>query len=101
MRLLSLIVKQSFLNFEEQKMMLRLTAFFLFLSIICVGPVQAQKINDSYRLHMKRASSPILIDGVMDEKAWEEAEVASDFFYDYAHGHELCAGADGRPDDLR
>lgn len=40
----------------------------------------AQKINDSYRLHISKASSEILIDGIMDEKAWEDAAVATDFF---------------------
>ncbi|MGM0946503.1 MAG: DUF5916 domain-containing protein [Bacteroidota bacterium] len=48
---------------------------FLFTQLL-----YAQKINDSYRLNMKKASSPIVIDGVMDEQAWEEAEVATDFF---------------------
>ncbi|MBC6367216.1 DUF5916 domain-containing protein [Algoriphagus sp. AK58] len=40
----------------------------------------AQKINADYRLHIKKASSEIVIDGVLDEKAWEESEVATDFY---------------------
>jgi len=40
----------------------------------------AQKINSSYQLHIKKASSEILIDGAIDEKAWQEAEIATDFF---------------------
>ncbi len=40
----------------------------------------AQKENEEYQLHIKRTTSAILIDGVMDEQAWEEAEVATDFF---------------------
>ncbi|MDF2156890.1 DUF5916 domain-containing protein [Algoriphagus sp. CAU 1675] len=39
-----------------------------------------QKINDSYRLHIQKASSEVIIDGILNEKAWEEAEVATDFF---------------------
>ena len=50
------------------------------LNMILVGSVFAQKINNSYRLNISKASSEILIDGVMDEKAWEDAEVATDFF---------------------
>ncbi|MDV3307796.1 MAG: carbohydrate binding family 9 domain-containing protein [Cyclobacteriaceae bacterium] len=42
--------------------------------------VFAQKVNSHFQLHIKKASSPIRIDGVMDEAAWEEAEVASDFY---------------------
>lgn len=56
--------------------------FFLgFIAYILVCSVGfAQKINASYRLHIQKASSEIRVDGVMDEKAWEDAEVATDFF---------------------
>ncbi|WP_026955317.1 DUF5916 domain-containing protein [Algoriphagus vanfongensis] len=40
----------------------------------------AQKINAAYRLPIKKASSEIHIDGVLNEKAWQEADVATDFF---------------------
>ena len=40
---------------------------------------QAKK-NQAYRLHIRHASSAIQIDGVIDEKAWNDAEVAKDFF---------------------
>ena len=40
---------------------------------------QAKK-NQAYRLHIRHASSAILIDGIIDEKAWNDAEVAKDFF---------------------
>jgi hypothetical protein len=39
----------------------------------------AQKKNEAYQLHIRRASSPIKIDGIMDEPAWQSADVASDF----------------------
>ena len=40
----------------------------------------AQKKNDNYRLHIKRASGPIIIDGVGDDTTWKDAEEANDFF---------------------
>lgn len=52
--------------------------FIAYLLVCSVG--FAQKINASYRLHIQKASSEIRVDGVMDEKAWEDAEVATDFF---------------------
>jgi len=52
----------------------------LFFFILISAPIRAQKINASYRLNIQKASSPIAVDGVMDEKAWQEAEVASNFF---------------------
>lgn len=51
----------------------------LLLVFSCLTSV-AQKINETYQLHMKQASSPLLIDGVMDEQAWLEADVATDFY---------------------
>ena len=56
--------------------------FFLFvcffLSVIPL--VTAQKKNADYRLHIRRANTPITIDGVADEQAWTETDVAKDFF---------------------
>ena len=40
----------------------------------------AQKKNESYQLHIGRATSPIVLDGVVDEQAWQSAEVATDFW---------------------
>jgi len=40
----------------------------------------AQKKNESYQLNLHRATSPIKIDGVLDEEAWQKAEVATDFY---------------------
>lgn len=40
----------------------------------------SQKKNDAYVLHISAATSPIVIDGVMDEPAWREAAVATDFY---------------------
>ncbi|WP_371732050.1 DUF5916 domain-containing protein [Spirosoma sp. KCTC 42546] len=40
----------------------------------------AQKKNESYQLHINRATSPIIVDGNVEEPAWQAAEVASDFW---------------------
>jgi hypothetical protein len=45
----------------------------------CLG-VNAQKKNEAFQLLIKSATSPIVIDGIMDEVAWLEADVAADFF---------------------
>lgn len=50
-----------------------LSVFTFFLLSACTTYLQGQD------LQIKRASSPITLDGVMDEKAWEEAEVADRF----------------------
>ncbi len=45
-----------------------------------VGTNFGQKINAGYQLPITRASSPITIDGILDEQAWLEAAVATDFY---------------------
>ncbi len=42
--------------------------------------VQAQKKNNHFELHIHKTSTPVLIDGVMDESAWLNAETAGDFY---------------------
>ncbi|PIF01472.1 MAG: hydrolase [Maribacter sp.] len=54
------------------------TSLFFVLLIGFLGI--AQKKNDSFRLHIKKATSPIVVDGVADDLAWKNAEVADDFF---------------------
>lgn len=49
------------------------------LVLFCLG-AHAQKKNDDYRIHIRKAVSPIEIDGVMDEEAWLAADRATDFF---------------------
>lgn len=58
-----------------QKSLLLFVALFLL-----TNSAFAQKINESYQLNIRKATSPIRIDGVMDEPAWLEADVAQDFF---------------------
>lgn len=39
----------------------------------------AQKKNEAFQLHINRATSPVKIDGIMDEQAWQDAETATNF----------------------
>ncbi|GAA4460677.1 hypothetical protein GCM10023189_36160 [Nibrella saemangeumensis] len=50
----------------------------LALQLISVS-LLAQKKNESFQYHIRKATSPIKIDGVLDEQAWQDAESASDF----------------------
>ena len=55
----------------------------LFFSVFCLLfclLVTAQTKNDSYRLNIRKAASPIVIDGIGDDSAWEQTDVAKDFF---------------------
>ena len=42
--------------------------------------MQAQKKNADYRLHIRKTTGEISIDGVIDEQAWKDTDVAKDFF---------------------
>lgn len=57
---------------------MRLPALFLFLS--CSGFLFGQKKNAGYQLPITKATSPIIIDGELNEAAWLESATASDFF---------------------
>ena len=58
--------------------------FLLILSVVFPlvshTPLLAQKQNESYQLHISRATSPVTLDGAVDEPAWQAAEVATDFW---------------------
>jgi hypothetical protein len=55
------------------------------LLIFCLlgSVVYAQKKNRNYVYHIFQVTSPISIDGVMDDLAWQHAEVAKDFHMVY------------------
>ncbi|HEX8041217.1 MAG TPA: DUF5916 domain-containing protein [Chryseosolibacter sp.] len=53
--------------------------FFLLFALLFHSAF-GQKKNEQFQLHIREASSPIRVDGVMDETAWQEAEVATDFY---------------------
>ena len=52
----------------------------LFFSLFLLTALTAQKKNSEYRLHIKKANSPIIIDGMGNDLAWQDAEEANDFF---------------------
>jgi len=58
--------------------LLKLAFLILFVSLF--ETVLSQKINSSYRYHIQETSYPIVLDGRMDEPAWQNAEKATDFF---------------------
>src|ERR1700730_13226373 len=52
-----------------------------FISAAILGlTLTAQRKNSAFQLHIHRASSAISIDGAMQERAWSEADSASNFF---------------------
>ncbi|HCZ35245.1 MAG TPA: hydrolase [Cytophagales bacterium] len=57
---------------------MRLPALLVFL--LCSGFLFGQKKNAAFQLPIKKASSPIVIDGELSESAWFESTTASDFF---------------------
>ncbi|RRQ48349.1 hydrolase [Maribacter algicola] len=48
--------------------------------LLCAHIMQAQKKNGNYRLHIKKTNFPVEIDGIGDDRAWQDAEVAKDFY---------------------
>ena len=55
------------------------TTFLLFLLLFSFS-LSAQKINEHYQLQIRKTNVPIKIDGITDDVAWSEANIASDFF---------------------
>ncbi|WP_425276909.1 DUF5916 domain-containing protein [Spirosoma oryzicola] len=62
--------------------MKRLPFLLLVFVIFAVGQpcLYAQKKNEAYQLHISKATSPIVVDGNLDEPAWQATEVATDFW---------------------
>jgi hypothetical protein len=56
--------------------------FLSLLLIINLIPleVSAQKINEKYQYHIKKATSGIRIDGKLDDAQWQNCEIAKDFW---------------------
>ena len=55
-------------------------SFLVAYLLLSHSSLLAQKKNESYQLHISRATSPVILDGAVDEPAWQAAEVASDFW---------------------
>src|SRR3569833_2134111 len=58
---------------------IRKVIFTAGICILSFSHAFAQKANANYRYHIKRAGSPITIDGVLDEPAWQSADSAANF----------------------
>ncbi|MBO9728068.1 MAG: carbohydrate binding family 9 domain-containing protein [Chitinophaga sp.] len=58
--------------------MFRTIPLILCCSLLGISVV-AQKKNESYQLQMRKAISPVTIDGVIDEAAWQQADVTTQF----------------------
>lgn len=54
--------------------------FTLLVLTVLTGPVFAQKKNEAFQYHIRRASSPVVVDGQVAEEAWQKADVAGDFY---------------------
>ena len=48
--------------------------------LILVLQLYAQKKNEGFRLNIRKTNLPVKIDGIADDKAWEDADVAKDFY---------------------
>ncbi|WP_411030747.1 DUF5916 domain-containing protein [Spongiimicrobium sp. 3-5] len=40
----------------------------------------AQKKNEAFQYHIRKTAHPVVIDGIVDEMAWQQTDVADDFF---------------------
>lgn len=40
----------------------------------------SQKKNEAFQYHIRRAASPVVVDGQVREEAWQKADVAGDFY---------------------
>jgi hypothetical protein len=56
--------------------------FFILLICLCIGSFfsDAQKKNSNLKLHIRETTDRPVIDGQMNEAAWQEAETATNFF---------------------
>lgn len=50
------------------------------LALLLCSPLFAQKKNEQYCYDIRRLTSPVKIDGAIDENAWQDAATACDFF---------------------
>ena len=55
---------------------------YLFSILLCLGNlfIYAQKKNSQFELLIRKTTEPVVIDGVMNDAAWQEAETADNFF---------------------
>ncbi|MGV3587470.1 MAG: DUF5916 domain-containing protein [Adhaeribacter sp.] len=54
--------------------------YLLILFIFSCLPAFAQKKNEAYQLQLRKTTLPVEVDGLMNEEAWQNTDVAKDFF---------------------
>ena len=59
---------------------------FLFLMLTVCFQLVAQKKNEAFRLNIKKTNLQVIIDGVGDEKAWENTDIANNYFIEPFEG---------------
>lgn len=69
-----------FVRLIRKLLSVRLIPCSLLLCCLFNLPTIAQKKNDAYQLHIRKATSPVKIDGVVNEPAWDSADAASNFY---------------------
>lgn len=52
----------------------------IFIIAINLSNLSAQKKNSNYIVHIHKTSTPVIIDGIDNDEAWQHAETAKDFF---------------------
>lgn len=57
-----------------------LKSFFLVIGLLLSLNTFSQRKNSKFRLHIKKTSNPVVVDGIGSDKAWDTAETAKDFF---------------------
>ena len=62
------------------KLLLKYLQIIVVFFVFFFNQLNSQKINESYRIHPKKTDQSIIIDGLLEEKIWESAEVADSFF---------------------
>ena len=65
--------------YEKVKFFMKKALIMLFCGIISLS-LQAQKKNDNFQYNIRPATSALKIDGIIDEKAWQDADEVADFF---------------------
>jgi hypothetical protein len=56
---------------------------FIALSIFCfssINNISAQKKNEAFQLHIHKTTTPVKIDGSIDDEAWRDAEKTAPFY---------------------
>jgi hypothetical protein len=72
--------KSYFFNSDKRLLFMRNGLTVLLVCMLFSLPVFSQKKNANFLIHIHHTAGPILIDGVLDELSWQQAEVADNFF---------------------